>query len=89
MIKTLYFDINGTIVHEYRCKPVLSGGAFERAVRRAGFQRLVCMSNIQNTIKLLADLGKQPDSLSIMFDMCWGAFRCELVSSGDCAGSGR
>ena len=75
VIKTLYFDINGTIVHDYRCKPALSGGAFERAVRRAGFQRLVCMSNIQNTIKLVADLGTQPDGLGIMFDMCWGAFR--------------
>ena len=75
MIKTLYFDINGTIVHDYQCKRALSGGAFECAVRRAGLQRLVCMSNIQSTIKFLAELDKQPDSLGIIFDMCWGAFR--------------
>jgi len=73
-VKTLYFDINGTLTFEYACKPALAGGAFEGAVRRAGFERLVCVSNIQNTIKLLADLGRQPDGLAILFDMCWGAF---------------
>ena len=75
MAKTLYFDINGTIAFQYQCKPALVDGAFERAVRAAGFERLVCMSNVQNTIKLLAHLGKQPDALGIIFDMCWGAFR--------------
>jgi hypothetical protein len=74
-MKTLYFDIHGTIVHTYQCKPSLANGAFEQAVRRAGFERLVCMSNIQNTIKLLVELDKQPDGLHIIFDMCWGAFR--------------
>ena len=73
-MKTLYFDINRTLTFEYTCKPALAGGAFERAVRQAGFERLVCVSNVQSTIKLLSDLGKQPDSLEIIFDMCWGAF---------------
>ena len=75
MAKTLYFDINGTIVHKYRCKPALADGAFGQSVREARFGRLVCMSNIQNTIRLLSDMGKQPDDLGIIFDMCWGAFR--------------
>ena len=75
MNKTLYFDINGTITFLYRCKPALTEGAFEQAVREAGFERLICMSNIQNTIRLLTALGKQPDSRGIIFDMCWGAFR--------------
>ena len=73
-VKTLYFDIDGTIVFEYQCKPALADGAFERAVRRAGFQRLVCMSNLQSFIKLLDEMGHAPDRLAVMFDMCWGAF---------------
>ncbi|HUK54079.1 MAG TPA: hypothetical protein VL099_12385, partial [Candidatus Binatia bacterium] len=63
-----------TLADEYRCKPALAGGAFERTVREVGFERLVCVSNVQNTIRLLSDLGRQPDSLEILFNMCWGAF---------------
>ena len=73
-MKTLYFDINGTLTSEYRCKPALAAGAFERAVRQAGFERLVCVSNLQNTIRLLAELGRPVDSLAMIFDMCFGAF---------------
>lgn|SRR5439155_965341 len=73
-MKTLYFDINGTLALHYECKPALAGGVFERAVRQAGFERLVCMSNIQNTIKVLADMGQTTDTLGIIFDLCWGAF---------------
>src|SRR5271155_3453194 len=74
-MKTLYFDINGTIAFEYQCKLELANGAFEQAVREAGFERLVCVSNVQNIIKLVEDLGQAPDRLAATFDMCWGAFR--------------
>ena len=74
-VKILYFDINGTIVRDYQCKPALAGGAFEQAVREAGFGRLVCMSNAQSFIKLLDEMGHAPNPLAIMFNMCWGAFR--------------
>ena len=75
-MKILYFDINGTIVRDYQCKPALAGGAFEQAVREAGFRSLVCMSNAQSFIKLLDEMGHAaPNPLAIMFDMCWGAFR--------------
>ena len=73
-VKTLYFDINGTIAYQYQCKPALARGAFERAVREAGFVRLVCMSNAQSFIKMLEETGHSPDPLTIMLDMCWGAF---------------
>ena len=73
-VKTLYFDINGSIVCEYQCKPALADGAFEQAVREAGFQRLVCMSNAQSFVKLLNEMGHATNPLTIMFDMCWGAF---------------
>jgi len=59
-MKTLYFDINGTIVREYHRKPALAGGAFERAVRDAAFERLVCMSNLIAQIKFLEELGHSP-----------------------------
>jgi hypothetical protein len=74
-LKTLYLDIDGTIVHEYRCKPALANGIFERAVREVGFERIVCMSNQQIIIKFLDDMGQAPDGLRIIFDLCWGAFR--------------
>ncbi len=73
--KTLYFDINGTIAFEYQCKPALMNGAFEQAVREAGFERLVCVSNVQNIIKMVEELGEAPDRLAVTFNMCWGAFR--------------
>ena len=73
-MRILYFDINRTITFEYTCKPALAGGALEKAVREAGFERLVCVSNVENIIRLVSDLGQQPDSLEIIFRMCWGAF---------------
>ncbi len=36
------------------------------------------MSNIQNTIKLLAEMGQTTDTLGIMFDLCGGAF-CDRI----------
>jgi len=74
-MKTLYFDVNRTIVLNYVCKPALAGGIFEDGIRGAGFHRLVCVSNVQHTIQFLEEIGQAPDSLGIMFDMCWGAFR--------------
>lgn len=74
-VKALYFDINGTIVRQNQCKPALVDGAFEQAVRDAGFGRLVCMSNVQKFGSLLVEMGHAADSLAISFDMCWGAFR--------------
>jgi hypothetical protein len=74
-MKTLYFGTNGTIAFEYQCKSELANGAFEPAVREAGFERLVCVSNVQNIIKLVEDLGQAPDRLAATFDRCWGAFK--------------
>ena len=73
-MKTLYFDINGTLTFQYTCKPALAGGAFERGVRAARFDRLVCVSNFQKHIAFLEEMGKKPDALAILFDACFGAF---------------
>jgi hypothetical protein len=73
-MKTLYFDINGTLTFEYTCKPALAHGAFEREVRSAGFERLVCVSSFQKNIEFLEQMGEKPDALAIIFDACFGAF---------------
>ena len=45
MARVLYFDIDGVLVdYEDRPKSALLGGIFERAVREAGFEQLVCVS---------------------------------------------
>ena len=77
-MKTLYFDINGTLVFQYECKSALVGGAFERTVRQTGFERLVCVSNMQNTVTYLAKTGQTTETLGIIFDLCWAAF-CDRV----------
>ena len=76
-MKILYFDIDGTILSDSRPKPVLANGVFERAVRRAGFQRLVCVSNVITTIHFLEQLGQEPDGLRIVFNVCRGTIQDE------------
>lgn len=75
--KTLYFDIDGTIVADNRAKPALAEGAFERAVRRARFERLVCVSNVLGIADLLAEMGELPDKFQFVLDLCRGVFRDE------------
>ena len=45
--RILYFDIDGTLVQRTfgAAKPALAAGRFERAVRRAGFDEIVCVSD--------------------------------------------
>jgi hypothetical protein len=45
--RVLYFDIDGTLVRPTfgPAKRALAGGRFERLVREAGFDRLVCVSD--------------------------------------------
>jgi len=54
-LKVLHFDIDGTLLTESEPKTALAGGAFERAVREAGFDRLACVGNIVTTIRFLLD----------------------------------
>jgi hypothetical protein len=55
-LKTLYFDLDGTLVLSSfgQVKPRLDQGRFERGVRRAAFQRLVCVANSVAIISALA-----------------------------------
>ena len=76
--KILYFDIDGTLLFgDSEAKPCLANGAFERAVRDAGFEQLVCLSNMLEIVYVLRDLGKEPDGLGMVFDLCRGTFADE------------
>ena len=71
-MKTLYFDIDGTILRDSTPKPALSDGAFERAVKTAGFAKLVCVSNVITTIQFMEKLRQEIDGLGVVFDVCRG-----------------
>ena len=75
-MRTLFFDLDGTVValEEGTVKPRLAGGAFERAIRRAGFDRLVCVGSAVALIAYVEELKMRPDGHQMIFDLCFGAF---------------
>ena len=75
-MKTLYFDIDGTILlaDEDRLKSCLEGGRLESAVRRAGFQRLVCVGNYCRIAHVVREMGVEYDDLGVLLQICRGAF---------------
>ena len=73
-MKILYFDIDGTLLCDSEPKTALSNGAFELAVRVAGFSKIVCVGNIVTAIHLLNSIKEQMDGLKIVFDICRGTF---------------
>lgn len=75
-MKTLYFDINGTLVHEsgHRGKSALAHGVFEDAVRAAGFRRLVCVSSLVRVVQTMRAAGRVDDPWDALFAACGGAF---------------
>lgn len=74
-MKTLYFDIDGTILRAgtLAAKSALADGGFERAVRAAGFEALVCVGDLGLAVHLAARLDPTYDSLGVLFEMCDGA----------------
>ncbi|HEX9154866.1 MAG TPA: hypothetical protein VF819_04835 [Nitrospira sp.] len=78
-MKILYFDLDGTVVvgDEYRAKPSLAGGQLEGAVRRAGFQRLVCVGNLSRVAHLMKEIRCDYDELGMLFGICRGVFADE------------
>jgi hypothetical protein len=79
-MKTLYFDIDGTILVEDRnaVKSDLGDGKFEAAVRAAGFEKLVCVGNFGGIARAIKDLGVEYDELGVLFNLCRGAFSDEV-----------
>ena len=75
--KTLYFDIDGTLllVDQDKVKPLLARGRFERSVRNAGFTRLVCVGNFCSMLAVVKELGVVDfDNLGALAQICGGAF---------------
>lgn len=77
-LKILYFDIDGSILRDSRPKPALADGEFESAVRDAGFERLVCVSNVITIIQFLESQGEAPNGHKMVFDICRGTIQNEV-----------
>ena len=79
-MKILYFDINGTLTRDPsdRAKPCLADGAFEREVRAAGIQKLVCVSSMVGLITTYRKAGREVDGHNIIFEHCRGTIQDEL-----------
>ena len=76
-MRILYFDINGTLTvgATDRAKTELASGRFEAAVRRAHFQRLVCVSSIVGVVEAYQDANREIDGHQFVFQHCGGAFQ--------------
>lgn len=77
--RVLYFDIDGTLVLPTfgRAKHALAAGRFERLVRRAGFDAIVCVSDaviISRLVRDMAPAGMRRDVDSMLFRFCGGTF---------------
>ena len=60
-----------------KAKPALRNGEFERLVRAAGFDRVICVSNMIQTIQMVRELGVTEDGMDIVYRYCDGAFSSE------------
>lgn len=78
MPRTLFFDIDGTLlVGSFgRPKAALADGAFERAVRAAGVERLVCVGNVIGIVRQL-EATRPIDGQGMVLRLCQGAFEDE------------
>jgi len=77
-MRTLYFDIDGTLLLGSfgAPKPALAAGAFERLVRDAGFERLVCVGNVVAIVRIL-EKSQPVDGLAMVLRVCQGVFEDE------------
>jgi hypothetical protein len=78
-MRKLYFDVDGTILCMYTplAKTALAGGAFERAVREAGVEELVCIGNYVGVVRAMHAIMKDFDPLGAIFEVCAGVFQDE------------
>jgi hypothetical protein len=78
-MKVLYFDLDGTLVglESGVLKPQLAGGAFERAARAGGFERLVCVSSAVSLIPAVRARDPETDGHALIWRLCEDAFEDE------------
>lgn len=77
--KILYFDLDGTIVHNEfgAVKSRLGHGHLERCIRSAGFERLVCVANVCSIVSALKEIGREVDGPGMILQLCPGAIEDE------------
>jgi hypothetical protein len=78
-IKTLYFDVDGTILprNASEPKPSLTGGKLESEIRNAGFTGMVCVGNFATIAHMATSVDPAYDSLGTLFQMLETAFTDE------------
>jgi hypothetical protein len=78
-VKRLYFDIDGTLLvrDSGEPKPALGHGRFERAVREAGFEQIVCVGNFIRVIREMGSFAPDYDGPGIILRLCAGVFADE------------
>lgn len=78
-MKTLYFDIDGTVLVEDAdaVKDRLGNGALENAIQAAGFTQLVCVGNFAAIANTVREIHPDYDGIGVLFRLCRGAFEDE------------
>ena|SRR5438093_9232373 len=79
LMKTLYFDVDGTllVLDRQKPKPCLVHGQLEAAIRHAGFEKLICVGNFSRIARLIKELRPEYDDLGVLLGMCGDAFSDE------------
>src|SRR5437762_3051365 len=79
LMKTLYFDVDGTVLvlDRHEPKSCLIGGRLEAAIRQAGFGALICVGNFSRIARLIKEVRPEYDDLGVLLSMCGDAFSDE------------
>ena len=74
--KLLYFDINGTILDSSTkaVKKNLQNGQLELKIRKANFDKIFCIGNVNDIFNGLEEMGQHVDSVEIVYTLCFDAF---------------
>ena len=56
---------------------MLANGGFERAIRHAGFERLVCVANMCTIVTTLLEVDPDVDGRGMILQLCQGAIQDE------------
>ena len=79
-MRKLYFDIDGTVLvlDTGVPKAAMANGGFEIAVRRAGFDEIICVGNFVAVIRTVWTMKPEYDGAGAIFALCGGAFQDEV-----------
>jgi len=79
MKRSLYFDIDGTILglSSGRPKSELASGQLELAIRESGFDDLICVGNFVEVVRIVSTVNSEYDGLGALYSLCQGTFQDE------------